>query len=75
MNIQYITDEKGKHTAVVVPIEEWEKMKKENEQMKNKLDVLNGIADALEEVQNINEGKRIKGRPLREYVHGVDLNR
>ena len=43
MSIQYITDEKGRHKAVIIPIKEWEAMKRENEQIKNKLAVLDGI--------------------------------
>lgn len=71
MNIQYITDEKGRHKAVIIPIKDWEEMKKENERIKNKLAVLNGVADALEEVQEIKEGKRQKGRTLRDFLNEV----
>jgi urease accessory protein UreF len=71
MSIQYITDEKGRHKAVIIPIKEWEAMKRENEQIKNKLAVLDGIQDALKEVQEIKEGKRQKGKTLTEFLNGL----
>ncbi len=71
MNIQYIIDEKGRQKAVIIPIKEWEAMLKENERMKNKLAVLNGIKDALDEVQEIKEGKRQKGKRLTEFLNEV----
>jgi PHD/YefM family antitoxin component YafN of YafNO toxin-antitoxin module len=71
MNIQYITDEKGKQKAVIIPIKEWEEMQKEHERIKNKLAVLNGIKDALNEVKDISEGKRQKGKSLTEFLNEI----
>jgi len=31
MNVQYITDERGRRTAVVIPMEEWERAEKARE--------------------------------------------
>ena len=28
-NLQYITDKEGKHTGVIIPIEEWEKIQQD----------------------------------------------
>ncbi|MEK6480546.1 hypothetical protein WJR50_23585 [Catalinimonas sp. 4WD22] len=64
MSIQYFTNEEGKQTAVIVPIEEWKKLKAEHEKLLNKLEVLGGLQEALKEVQEIKEGKRKKGRTL-----------
>ncbi len=69
MSVQYIIDEKGKQTAVVVPIEEWKELKAEHEKLLNKLEVLVGLQDALKEVQEIKQGKRIKGRTLGEFLN------
>ena len=30
MDIQYLSDEQGRHTAVQIPIDEWKKLKEEN---------------------------------------------
>jgi hypothetical protein len=68
MSIQYITNEEGKQTAVIVPKEEWKKLKAEHEKLLNKLEVLGGLQDALKEVQEIKEGKRKKGRTLGEFL-------
>jgi hypothetical protein len=69
MNIQYITDKKGKPKAVIIPIKEWEEMKAEHERIRNKLEVLHGMEDALQEVQEIKEGKRKKGRKLSDFLN------
>ena len=69
MSMQYITNEKGQQTAVIVPIEEWQQLKAEHEKLLNKLEVLNGLQDAINEVQEIKQGKRKKGRTLGEFLN------
>ena len=69
MSVQYIVNEKGKQTAVVVPIDEWKELKAAHEKLLNKLEVLSGLQDALKEVQEIKQGKRKKGRTLDEFLH------
>ncbi len=34
MNLQYISDEQGRHTAVIVPIEEWNEIKANQQHLK-----------------------------------------
>ena len=34
MPLQYITDNSGAHTAVVIPIDEWEKLTRKHEDLK-----------------------------------------
>ena len=69
MSVQYITDEKGKQTAVIVPIEEWKELKAEHEKLLNKLEILSGLQEALKEVQEIKQGNRKKGRTLGEFLN------
>lgn len=69
MSVQYITNEEGKQTAVIVPIEEWRKLKAAHEKLLHKLAVLGGLQDALKEVQEIKQGKRGKGRTLGEFLN------
>ncbi len=69
MSVQYITDEEGKQTAVIIPIEEWKQLKAEHEKLRNKLEVLGGLQEALKEVQEIKQGKRKKGRTLGEFLN------
>jgi hypothetical protein len=35
MDIQYLSDEQGRHTAVQIPIDEWNKLTEENEVFRN----------------------------------------
>jgi len=35
MEIQYLSDEQGRHTAVQIPIDEWNKLTEENEVFRN----------------------------------------
>lgn len=71
MNVQYITNEEGKQTAVIVPIGKWRQLKEDHEKLLYKLDVLAGLQDALKEVQEIKQGKRGKGRTLDEFLNEV----
>lgn len=69
MSVQYITNEKGKQTAVIIPIKEWKELKAEHEKLLNKLELLDGLQDALKEVKEIRQGKREKGRTLGEFLN------
>lgn len=69
MSVQYITDKEGKQTAVIVPIEEWNKLNLEHQKLLKTLEVLGGIQEALSEVKEIKEGKRQKGRTLEEFLN------
>lgn len=68
LTIQYLTDTNGNKTAVVISMKNWEEFQKEHEKLENKIKVLNGIADALDEVEEIKKGKK-KGKPLREFLN------
>lgn len=65
MNVQYISDRKGRHTGVYIPIKEWEKIKKrydlpieeEDEQPLTKQQLLADVKEALEEVKLYKQGK------------------
>lgn len=35
MDIQYLSDEQGRHTAVQIPIDDWNKLTEENEVFRN----------------------------------------
>jgi hypothetical protein len=37
MNLQYISDDKGKRTAVVIPIDEWNLLIKKNKNLDNEI--------------------------------------
>ena len=65
MNLQYISDSKGHHTGVFIPIDDWNKIKEQLDksgiindvQEPSKDYVLKGLEDALEEVKKYENGE------------------
>ena len=75
MNLQYISDSTGKTTGVFIPIEDWEKLKSQVFDIKEidyeyptKVDIMDGLKDALEEVRLHQQGK-IKLKSARELLN------
>jgi tetrahydromethanopterin S-methyltransferase subunit G len=58
MNVNYIVDEKGKHSAVIVPIDEWDELISKFEKLNRKVKVLSGLEKAVDEVSLIRAGKK-----------------
>ena len=61
MNLQYITDKKGQKNAVQLPIKDWEQIEKdlgELERLRNKKLFMTELAEAVEEMKLIKEGKK-----------------
>jgi hypothetical protein len=60
-DLQYITDQKGNKNAVLLPINDWEKIQKDLEdyvKLKDKKAFFEGLASAFYEVKLIKEGKK-----------------
>ncbi len=53
--MQYIVDEKGVKTSVVVPFHMWEKINSDYQKLQNKVEVLLAIKDGLNEVKRANK--------------------
>jgi len=56
MNLQYITDRKGKKSAVQLPLNDWEQIQKDLEELdrlRNKKLFLTELAEAVEEMKLI----------------------
>ena len=70
LHIEYLTDRKGKHKAVVIPNHEWKKFSSEFEKMKNKLSILLGIQTAMREVREIQGGKK-KAKSLSDFLNEI----
>jgi hypothetical protein len=68
-DLKYITDKKGKPKSVVVPQKQWDALLADYEKTKKKLDILNGISQAVKEVELIKKGK-LKTQTLSEFLHG-----
>jgi PHD/YefM family antitoxin component YafN of YafNO toxin-antitoxin module len=61
MNLQYITDTKGHKSAVQLPLKDWEQIQKdleELERLRNKKLFMTELAEAVEEMKLIMEGKK-----------------
>ncbi|MBL7777742.1 MAG: hypothetical protein JNK66_05505 [Chitinophagales bacterium] len=82
MDFQFIVDEKGRKSAVIVPIKEWEKRdaayqlnkkqktkhsKKKVSDGRTKEEILDGISRAVEEVKLIRAGK-LKAKTLKDVL-------
>ena len=71
MNVQYITDTKGRKSAVQLPLKDWEQIQKdlgELERLRNKKLFLTELAEAVEEMRLIKEGK-IQARNAEDFLN------
>lgn len=60
MDLQYITDTRGHKSAVLLPVKDWEQIQKdleELERLRNKKLFMTELAEAVEEMKLIKEGK------------------
>ena len=48
--LQYIIDDEGQKTSVVVPVKKWKELNQRYEQLFNKVQILTGIQEARKEV-------------------------
>jgi PHD/YefM family antitoxin component YafN of YafNO toxin-antitoxin module len=61
LHLQYITDQKGKKNAVLLPISDWDKIQKDLEaygKLKDKKAFFEGLTNAFYEVKLVTEGKK-----------------
>lgn len=75
MSLQIIQGGNGKPTGVFIPMNDWEMMKEEYENLQaweepepTKAEILAGIKEAVEEVKLIKAGK-IKAKSLKELLN------
>ena len=75
MNLQCISDSSGKPAGVFIPIKDWEKLTKqfkwlEQEEYKEptKKEILDGIKQAVKEVNLIKKGK-LKAKDAKDFLY------
>jgi hypothetical protein len=76
MKIQYISDQNGNTISVVIPIHDWENIKKKYEGIEAELEfpeptkeeIKKNIKQGLKEVQLIEQGK-MKATPLKDFLN------
>ncbi len=75
MNLQYISDNKGKTTGVFIPIQEWEGLKAKFKGLEDvelgeqsKEEILSGLKQAVNEVNLVKRGK-LKARDAKDLLN------
>ncbi len=71
MNIQYITDIQGQNSAVQLPLKDWDQIQKdlvELKRLRSKKLFLTELAEAVEEMKQIREGKK-QARNAEEFLN------
>ncbi|WP_113926157.1 hypothetical protein [Cognataquiflexum aquatile] len=75
MNLQYISDNRGKTTGVFIPIQEWELLKSKFKGLEEEVlgdqskdEILQGIQIAVEEMNLIKKGK-LKARNAKDLLN------
>lgn len=75
MNLQYISDNKGKTTGVFIPIQEWEGLKEKFKGLEelelgeqSKEEILSGLKQAVEEMNLVKQG-RLKARDAKDLLN------
>lgn len=75
MNLQYISDNRGKTTGVFIPIQEWEGLKSKFEGLEevelgeqSKEEILQGLQQAVEEINLVKQGK-LKARDAKDLLN------
>jgi len=59
--LKYMIDEHGDKTSVVVPLKTWEKINEDYAKLQNKLKILTGIKEGLNEVKEAKKsGKKLQ---------------
>jgi len=60
IHIQYVTDEKGNKTAVLIPLEEWQKIRQELAAFIEYRSLKKKLKSAFKEVTEIQNGEKAK---------------
>ncbi|MFC0609829.1 hypothetical protein ACFFGQ_18975 [Rufibacter quisquiliarum] len=59
--IQFIIDNEGHKKSVIVPYKQWEELNQRYEKLNNKVQILTGIQEAMNEVANSRKtGKKLQ---------------
>ena len=65
--LNYMVDEKGEKTSVLIPIKTWEKINNDYIKLQNKLRILTGIKSAYLEIKEAKRtGKKLQ--PLKDFL-------
>ncbi len=65
--LKYMIDEKGDKTSVLVPLKTWERINQDYTKLQNKLKVLTGIKEGINEVKEARKSGE-KLQTLKEFL-------
>lgn len=66
-SLQYIIDDTGQKTTVLVPLKVWEDLNTNYQKLQKKLEIFNGITEGFNEVQQIKKTGR-KLQTLKDFL-------
>ena len=66
--MQYIVDDRGMKTSVIVPFDKWEKINSDYNKLQNKMKVFLAVKDGLEEIEDAKK-RDIKLQTLSEFLN------
>jgi hypothetical protein len=70
-NMQYIVDENGVKTSVIVPFQLWERLNSDYQKLQNKVEVLLAIKDGLSEIKGASKNYQ-EFQTLSDFVNESD---
>ncbi len=66
--MQYIVDDSGAKTSVIVPYSQWEKINADYDKLKKKFDVFLSIKEGIEEIKT-SKNKGVKLQTLSDFLN------
>lgn len=66
--VQYISDSKGKTSAVIIQFKDWKMVQEKLKSLEKEKSILLGIKNALKEISDL-ESKRKKTQTLNEFLN------
>ena len=69
-SLQYITNEKGKKTFIMMPFDAWDSFFKKHTEMENKILFLKELEESVDEMKLIRKGKK-KAKPLADLLNEI----
>ena len=67
-SLQYITDDSGNKTSVIIPYNDWEKFNERYQKLLNKIQILTGIKDGILEVKEARK-KGVELQSLTDFLN------
>jgi|AntRauMFilla1563_2_1112583.scaffolds.fasta_scaffold80783_2 hypothetical protein len=70
-NVQYLTDNQGERTSVVIPISEWNRLSKYLEQLNSLDEIANSVKQGLKEAKSMESSGIRNDESINEFLDGL----